>query len=393
MFDHRVRVTFGEHTEAGAGLESDQVEELQVDNDMLELADTWSLRVPATPAIWDMSAPDQVVRVFIDDSQVLEGFIDERELAVGRDGAVVSISGRDKGGRLIDESAPLLTFGGQTLESVAAAIIKPWFTSLSVTNARNRALVRGRGRRLAGVSGEPLIKDKFNHRGEATNLLRKVQPGQSIAEVLSFFLKKAQVLGWSSADGREFIVGLPNYTQAPQFFFFVGQPGSARWQETNVESVTYRESVAERYSLIQAVGTNRGDRTDYGPNVTKRTAQVTSAGTVKSSALTHRKRLMVVDDDLKTPAQALARAQREMALRDARGAELTLVVAGFGQALGGDTSTPPALYAFDTIARVELEEVGLRGDWLITRTQFRYSREGYQTTLSLVPKGAELAFA
>lgn len=379
MYRHSIRVTLGEHSETGAGLETDEVVSFDVTSDMLELADPWSLSAPISRDLWDLAAPDAVVRIFVDDSQILEGYVDERERALGRDdGSVLELSGRDKGGRLVDESAPLLTFDGRTIEDLAATLVAPWFPSVTLSNAKNRALVRGRGRRLAKVSGEPAI---VSDRREA----RKVEPGETSAEVLGFFLERAQLLGWSSADGREFIIGKPNYDQAPQFFFFGAEPGSARAAETNILAATYRESCADRYTEILAVGSSRGDSANYGPNVTKRRY------TAISTAIPHRKRLIVADDDIKSAAAARTRAEREMALRDGGGVELLLDVAGFGQALGGDSTTRPALFACDTMARWEDEELGIRGDYLITQVRLRRSKkEGELATLRLVPRGTEL---
>ena len=378
MFDHRVRVTFGEHNEQGAGLESGDIASFDLTSDMLELADPFTLTAPLTSELWDLTPPDSTVRVFIDDSQVLEGYLDERERTLDRSGSVLSLSGRDKGGRLVDESAPFLTYGNVgDLESLAKSLVAPWFTSVTLSNARNRAQIRGRDRRLAHAPQEPTIA---LDRREA----RKVEPGETTAQVLTYFLERAGLLGWSSANGREFIIGKPNYSQAPQFFFFAGAAGSSRMRETNILSAVYRESVSERYSEIQAVGSSTGDSENYGPNVTRRTA------TARSNALLHRKRLVVVDDDINSAMAAQARADREMRLRDAGGRALTLSVAGFGQALGGDPETRPALYACDTMARWEDEEIGVRGDYLITKVRFMRDRDGERTELSLVPRGTEL---
>lgn len=379
MYRHSVRVTFGEHSETGAGLESDQVVEFEVASDMLELQDSWSITTPLTRELWDLAPPDATVRIFVDDSQVLEGFIDDRERTIDKQGgSVMRLTGRDKGGRLVDESAELVTYAGLGIEDLARRLVAPWFPTVSLSNAQNRALVRGRGRRLANVSSEPaIVTDR--------RMQRKVDPGDSVASVLSYFLERAELLGWSSANGREFIIGKPNYSQAPQFFFFQPAAGSRRAAEGNVLSVTYRESVGERYSEIRALGSSRGNADSYGPNVTKR------AATAKSSALLHRKRLIVVDDDIASAADAQKRADREMRLRDASGVQLELEVAGFGQALGGDETTRPALYAFDTMARWEDEELGVRGDYLVTKTTLRRSKGGGETTtLNLVPRGTEL---
>ncbi len=381
MYRHAVRVVFGEREERGAGLESDQVLEFEVSSDMLELADPFSLSVPLTPELWEATALDSSVRIFIDDSQVLDGFVDQRVRSIDKEGgSTLSISGRDKGGRLTDESAPLVRFASKRFIDVAKQIVSPWFPTVTLSNAKNRALVRGRGRRLAKVSQEPAV-----FTGSRKRVQRKVEPGETRAEVLQHFLEQFHLLGWSSANGREFVIGLPNYSQAPQFFFFLPRSVSSRFHEGNVLAASFTELASERYSEIRVVGSSRGNETSYGRNVTSRTAVATS------DALLHEKKLIVVDDDIRSAGEARQRALREMKLREGMGETLELTVRGFGQALGGDDTTPPALYACDTMARWEDEELGLERDWLITAVKYRRSKKSGETTdLSLVPRGTEL---
>ncbi len=389
MFDHRIRVAIGETALTGAGLDSEQIQEFEVTSDMLELADPFNLKAPLTRELWDSTGKDALVRVFIDDSQVLEGYIDGRERGLSRAGSTLTIAGRDKGGRLVDESAPLLKYAGRTLQDFAAELVAPWFPTVAISNAKNRALIRGRGRALAAVASEPpLVVDTYNEDGELVRPIRKVEPGDSVASVLAFFLEKGHMLGWSSADGRQFVLGRPNYNQAPQFFFFLAAAGSPRANETNVEELVYREDLQERYSEIKACGTGKGDASNYASNVLRRQATA-----IETDTFLHRKRLLLTDDDIRSVAGAQARADREMALRESSGWTLELSVKGFGQALGGDPDARPALFACDTIARFEDEELDLRGDWLITRVVYRRSKgTGDRTNLTLVPRGTALVF-
>jgi prophage tail gpP-like protein len=77
-----------------------------------------------------------------------------------------------------------------------------------------------------------------------------------------------------------------------------------------------------------------------------------------------------------------------MAMRKSGARSLELSVPGFGQGLPGRATT---IYCFDTIARWEDEEIGLREDFYVTRVEFKTSKgEGQSTDLALVPKGTEL---
>lgn len=384
--EHEVRVVLG----------SDQLfpqtsalcESIDVTCDMLSFADEFALSFPFTRDYWELSKPDSEVQVYIDDVRVLTGFVDVQKRVGSRgEGSSILIQGRDRGGRLVDESAPFVTYGGLGILELATQIVDPWFTTVSLSNARNRALIRGRGRRLAPAAAEPPI---FTDR----KAQRKVEPGEGRADVLAYFLDQSGLLAWSSADGREFIVGKPNHDQAPQWRFLAASEGSIRAGEANVERFEVTNSVGERYARIQVCGTSQGDSASYGANVTKRTA------VVKNNALSldgtgidfqHPKSLVIADNDIKSAAQAKVRAEREMKLRDASAREIELTVPGYGQVLGGDPAARPALYCFDTVARWEDEEADERGDYLVTRARFATDRQGGQwSLLSMVPRGTEL---
>lgn len=376
---HLVRVVLDPQGEALTTL----VESLDLSNDMLELADPFRLALPYSADVWRVATPDTEVQVWIDESRVLTGYIDDRTRRSSKnEGTSIALDGRDRGGRLVDDAAPLGTFAGLGIEDLARQMVTPWFSTVSLSNARNRRLVKGGGP-SATVSKEPAIL-------AGKNIARKVDPSDSRADVLSDFLHEAELLAWSSADGREFIVGRPNYSQSPQWFFFAGAAGSARRGEINVEEFEYVETVGDRYAQITVCGSGRGDAANYGARVTKWTATVSDNPADADGlgrSFKQPKRLRIADHNIKSAEQAARRARREMALRNGDARRLQLTVPGFGQGLPGQT----AIYCFDTIARWEDEEIGLREDWYVTRVHFRYAKgEGQATRLELVPKGTEL---
>ena len=371
MILHEVRVVF---EPIGRSPVAALCERIDLVCDMLELADPFSLELPFTRKLWDACPTDTQVSIHIDDSRVLTGFIDERVKTGSKSrGSTIRLEGRDKGGRLVDESAPLVTFAGLGIEDLAREIVAPWFNTVSLSNARNRALVKGRGRRSAAIAREPAIQS-------GKDVRRKVDPGETRAQVLLYFLELAGLLAWSTADGREFIVGEPNYSQAPQWRFQVGDEAS------NVEEHDYRESVAERYSSVTVCGSSRGNGQNYAGNIFKQATIHDNGGDFQRPKV-----LIVSDHDVNSVEKAQDRAIREKELRDARGRALSLTVPGFGQVLGGVDGERPAIYAFDTVARWEDVEADIRGDFLITRVHFQTDKNGGQwTQLDLVPVGTEL---
>lgn len=390
-----------------------------ITNDMLSPADAFSLAVgPTTPELWRALAKDSEVQVFLDDTRILTGFIDRRAGSSSkRTGSSISISGRDRGGRLVDERMPLISFGGLGIADLAKRCADPWIPNVALSNATNRRLISGGGA-VGRVSGEPLVDVNLSNgqsvtvprsvagakstgnkaQDEAILLLsqdakraearRKVRPGESRWQVLAHFLEEAKLLAWSSADGKTLIVGQPNYQQEPTFTFFHPGPGSIRADESNVESLEVVDDCGEMYSKIICLSETHDDFDDAVTRVSGEAVDGPGPdGTGKH--LQHPKVLIVTDNDVKTRKQAIARAERELAERAAAGHELVITVRGHGQRRAG--AARPTLYAFDLMARVESEEFEIKGDYLITRVRFSCSKEqGPTTELRLVPKGTVL---
>ncbi|MFA9269825.1 MAG: phage baseplate assembly protein [Baekduiaceae bacterium] len=360
-------------------------ESYDVDTDMLQPADNFSLQLfGAAPGVFDLCAPDSEVQILVDDAPLITGFIDKRAWGVDRQaGTMIDVEGRDKAGRLVDESCELFLFRGLGLRELALKVCDPWFTAVSLSNARNRTLLRGPGATRARAIREPTIE-------QTARAAVKVNPGESRWQVLQHFLEEADVLAWSTGDGKEIVIGRPNYEQAPQYRFVLPSTDSDHPGEGNVISARLDDSVASRYSAIIAVGTGQGNARDYAAAVTKRRgiARDGSGPHGTGGSFQHRKVLIVSDDDVRTAELAERRALREQQQRDATGRQLELVVQGHGQEYGGRH----ALFAFDTIAEVDLQPLGIRGDWLITACKFSRSRSsGTRTTLQLVPSGTHLS--
>lgn len=385
-----------------------KAEAWEVTTDMLELADTFQLDLPFTRELWSLVATDAEVEISIDGRRVLVGYVDTRGHSGSKGGSSIRVEGRDKGGRLVDESAPLLNFVGMDVEAIVRKVVEPWFASVVLSNARNRTLIKGPGGAVVG--GEPALLDLSHHTGKklrehsrltsaatSKDVRRNVTVGEARADVLHAIFEQADVLGWSTADGRDFVVGRPNYSQAPQWRFFAPAPGSARLREASVETFDYVESIGERYARLTVVGTSRGNTADYSSNVLGRRATVlNNPDSVDGTGKEFRrpKDLLIGDDDIRTAEQAKTRALREQAVRDAGGRALSLTVPGFGQQFftaAGQPAGPEAIFAFDTIGSWEDEEAGISGDYLITRARFYSDKEGGEMTdLELVPRGTEL---
>ena len=364
----------------------------EIDLDMLELADAWSLSLRHELRAWQWAAPDNPIVIELNGRPVVTGLIDESTRRIDKaGGAVLELQGRDRGGRLVDSAAPLLNLTGLGILDLARELVTAiggfdLFPRVELQNASNRRLMVGGGSARAKTSREPAI-DTSPDRSD-----RRVRPGQTRAQILEDWLTQAGLLGWSSADGSTFIVGRPNYAQEPQYELRIPAPGSARRRDGNVLTMSSRETSGDRYSRIVVLGSGAGNARNFGANVQRRGVALQGPnpdGTGRSFTLP--KDLIIVDDDLRSQAAAQARADHEMALRESLAAQITATVRGHSQAFGATGAR--ANFAIDTLVRVVDEEIDAPGnprDWLITRVHFTGGRDGQTSTLTMVPRGTDL---
>ena len=349
--------------------------------DMTSPADHFTVRMPFQREVWQLCRGDRPIRVLIDDVRVLTGFIDER--LVPEDDEAVEIIGRDRAGRLVDESAPGLNFSGLTMQALVEKVVDPWFTRVSLSNARNRSVLRGRGRK-AKAAGDPV---KLN---TGTKVGTHIEPGQTRWQVIETLCAQAGLLAWSAGDGSELILGQPNYDQEPQFRFFMPAAGSRRTDEATVLGMGVRERTADRYSRVIVVGSGTGTDVNYGSRVASRYGEAKDNPRTPDGdgdAFSAPKRL-IVPRSVSSIAEAQELARREMERRSAHAQGLTVRCAGHGQIVGGSSTT---LFAPDTIASVEDERTDTKGNYLITACTYRSGRAGEETLMTLVPSGTDLS--
>lgn len=387
-----------------------------IDLDMLTPGDSFDLTIgPVRRDVWDLFKPDTEVSIVLrgdhGNSPLITGLVDERVRTGGRTNGAISVMGRDKVGRfLVDDAMDLKTFDEGTALDAIKSIAGSFFESVVVSNARNRELIVGRRATTVKVVAEPLsvgalgqlsIAQQFVSPGTGLAVIegsagkrqgpKKVEPGDTRAETIAHFLEPDRLLFWGSGDGKELIVGRPNYTQPTRFRFTAPSEASERASDSNVLDFTYRENVAEMFSQVDVVGASQGNSARYARQVTKhRAIAVDGSGADGTGNAFQRRKLQIVPEHkLRSTAHAAELARRHMALGQATRFGLELTVRGHHQGL--TRSGLPQLFAPDTILDWTDEELGIQGRWLIIGVGYRRSKGDRSSVLRCVPEGTELA--
>lgn len=364
---HRVTVVIG-------GKQIDGWLDYEIACSMIEPVDGFQLSRPFDRAAWRLLELDAEVQIAIDGVVMIRGFIDD--IAKSAKAGTLEIAGRDRAGRLVQESIPAVTgFDGLDLVNAVKKAAAPWFTSITLSDARNRTVRRGAGNRAAAGAEPAFFKVKGRLDEEHTG---EMDPGQTRWALIEQLCSSVGVLCWSSADGRELVIGEPNYNQAPQYLFCHGA------HRSTVKDMRYRRSCREMYAQIEVissmrdgdeVGTYRGTHND-GPN---------ADGTGETFKLP--KRLVVSQASLQSHAEAGRAAVREAKRRAFNLRQLSVAAPFHGQVVAGTIAT---LFSPNTIARVIDEDIDLDELWLAHACTFRGRRtEGETADLMLVPRETE----
>lgn len=365
-------------TVACEGKEIDGWIEYEIASSMIEPADGFTMRRPFNPKAWDLLERDARVRVEVDGAPILDGFIDRRTKRTKE--GTIEIGGRDRSGRLVQESAPRISYEGLELTEAIRRLADPWFTKVTLSDARNRSLRLGKKRSRIPAGTEPIIVKKTSG-GNG-----RVQPGTMRWAIIEELASQAGYIVWSSADGRELFVGRPNVRQEASYAFHKGNVRDLIWDEDN----------GDRYSMIAVVGTGGGTERDHGLEVSSRRGVVFDTGEDggpngdgTGRDFKYAKRLLLPESHYTTELDASRGAAREQARRDFKRTTISIDVHYHGQ----ETRTGMTLFATNTVASVfDTDFVPLRAQLaMIYACSYRRSRKDGETTLlELVPNDTEI---
>jgi prophage tail gpP-like protein len=370
-----------------------------VDVDRMQPADSWRVELPRTAADLRSAALDAPMRVEIDGIPVISGYVGE--VSLSRE--TITVSGRSRCGRLVDESIPGAGYNvGATLMTEAVRnLAAPWFERVIVSNAADRRLRLGRGVKAATGREPGLTFAQFRA------VPRHIDGGTTRWQAIESIIRPLRLIAWSTADGTALVVASPNYTQEPQYDFYETIAAS------NVLAVTWSDSLEQRYAVVEVSGSGRPLYVPAPPFIPQypghqrpKPINRSRIGVVRDgpnddgtgAAFRFPKRLFVVSEAL-SMQEAQAEAARTYAQQLATARTLSVTAPGHGQVRPG--ARQPTIFAPDTIARVRIEaeasvtdrraETLMAESMYVVRCSYRGDRRQEQTELSMVPRGTLLA--
>lgn len=338
---------------------------------------TFAFKVPLTDESWEATEPDLPMQIRVDGTPVLTGFI---EASPSGEGETIDVSGCCRLGRLRKDYMPGVNFAGLNVEQFATLIASPLFKRATLSNARNRSIVRGKGKK-ARAGNEPVkLKPKAGTR---------IEPGTTRGALLDDLCEQSRLCCFSSGDGNELILTRPNYHQEPQFRFFRARPSSPRFSQKNVIDIIIPRSTEHRFSRVIVVGSGQGTDANFGKRVGTRYGEAKdNPDTVggEGRAFTAPKTVLL-QRSVSSSKEAEELAVAELSARDAEADTIVVHAKGHGQVLNGRVT----LFALDTMCVVEDEITGRIGEYLITALEFTGNRtDGARSELTLVPGDSEL---
>lgn len=355
--------------------------EVDIDSDIFMPADAWSLTS-------SMPSADMLVNfregtkcdVYVGGDRQLSGFIDDCVASGTRTEERLRLSGRDKGGYLLDSEADALKVSRLTVNQLIDKLLKPSFGIKQIisSNDANRKNLIGKADKKGVRAAQKAIAE-----GNTPRQSMKIDPGQKIATILDEQTQKLGLAWWMTAAGDLF-VGKPNYSQETAYSFCSYPPGDRNASLNNIEQWSMARSLTGRYSEIQVNGMGLPSKKDAYD-----TAQTAPKfkGTATDQDLKDRgidRKMIVRDCDALSQKEVQHRADMEMGRARLAAQTISITVSGFRDP---DSSR---LYTIDTLASVKIPAAGVDGVYYLTQRRFREDRGKRRTEIKLVPKGVWL---
>lgn len=279
-----------------------------VESDLLTPSDAFEMELYTqdTLQLPDVLAEGAPCTLSLGKDRVLVGQIDEFEHDVSRNGVFIRVNGRDRAAPLVDCSAPFVAMREASLREIIDQVVKP----LGIERVEIRAAAEKTRRRI------------------------QIEPGQSAWEALLQVAEANGLWPWVEPDGR-LVVGGPDYTAAPVGTLIMRR--ERQGQGNNVERLSVRRSIANRFSQITVLG-QHGQYDNDGYDTTRSHLR----SVVRDETLAKRgifRPKIIIDSASESQDMATTRARKLLADSRLDGFEIRAVVKGF-RAADGAVWTP-----------------------------------------------------
>jgi prophage tail gpP-like protein len=328
-------------------------QDYSIDSSLLNVPSAFSLRAPNNNGeMAGKVAPGMQVQLIVDGEQQLKGYIDEVRYDCDPDsGASVEISGRDVG-LFLQDCCPLpQVIRNKTLLQIAEQLSETWITSWTCS--------------------ETLEKIKY----------LKIEPGQTIIDILLEQARKNNLLIWIEPDGTG-VIGKPDYEQE-QIYELHRHPRTSEYRVlNNIISGSVSSNWTDRYTYVTVYGSQGGTQANYAKSVRSKATAIDDSDTW--SILD--RQLIVNDSNVKNLKQATALAELEVARRKFDGQILEYTLKDhYGYWADADGTKHESLFAINKRASVFDEISDIKGIYYVVRRTFRCDDNGKFTDIELRP--------
>jgi len=303
----------------------------------LEVTDGTATGQPAPIAI----SPGAACRLEIAGQRVITGWVDQVSPSFAASSHTIAVSGRDAAGDLCDCSAEIGEWRGQTLETIVAALCRPFGVAVSVQD---------------GVDT-----------GEAFSRFA-VSAGDSVQECIERLARQRGLLVWSTGLGG-LIIGRGR----------AGVPVTRLRRGQHILDASGQNSHSERFSRITVMGAKEGASDLWGDD----SATVTQSMGVASDPEITRYRPLILSPETQGSSLSMGeRAEWERRSRAGKGRQYSVSVQGWFAI--ADTLWRPG----QTVSLTD-DWLGADGDYVVSAVRLDLTDSGGTTAaLTLVPPEA-----
>lgn len=295
----------------------------------------------------DIRCQDEV-KIFIDDTKLLTGYIEDLDINYSANSHSITFAGRDKTGDLLDSSILKKEYRIKNFQRLVEVVLKDnGFTKIKVFNDVGDLNLR---------NYDP-DKDAF-----------VVQNSDTILSFLDKYAQKLQVLLITDEEGDIRITREGSDLSLGSINSAIGNPNN------NVLSASINVSTTERFRTIE-LQSQQGDQFQND--------QLNQSATATDSVI-RATRKRIISYDISSEELTLKElAKWNINMRRARGLRYNCTLQGFYEQRDKGFIWQP-----NTLVTVQDDKCQLSGQFLIQGVTYRKSNEGTFTDLSIVNKGA-----